>query len=295
MVVGDTNWGFWWPPYPYNEKDPDHAFTWTEAGGLQLIPGLDDVASRAFDVNDAGQVMIQSVNSGFLYNNLTKVLLPIPAGKWAGPNGMNDAGQAVGGGKDPINGDYPFVWSVKDGIKDLTSVLGPDANPTDIDNNGVISGDYWNGIDNYQHAFMWSPDNGFVDPGVPADSTGCYPLRSNNTGSMVGYCYVNGEQHAVLWKVALTLPKPAQQITQISAMVSNLESSGSLKPAAAAVLTGTSDLAWTQVDLGHPLAARLLLSTFKVEVSRLIRTDRLKRPAGQVLIDSANAVIAQLR
>ena len=294
MVVGDTNWGFWWPPYPYDVTGPDHAFTWTEAAGLQLIPGLNNVASRALDVNDTGQVIIQSVNSGFLFNSLTKVLTPIPAGMWAGPNGMNGSGQAVGVGKDPVYGEYPFIWSIKDGIKDITTVLGAGANLVDIDNNGVIVGDYW-APDNYQHAFVWSPDIGFVDLGLPDNATNCYPIRSNNFGSIVGYCYVNGDQHGVLWKVALPLPNPAQQIAQLSATVSNLASSGILKPGAALVLTRTLDAAQTQLANGHNLAARVLLNSFILQVRALIAARQLNPAVGQELIDSAHAIIAQLR
>lgn len=287
MVVGIYNYSF------IDWQGNDRAFTWTEATGLFPIPGFENVTSAAFDVNEAGQVLIRSANGNFqyafLYNSVTKVLITIPAGNYVMANGMNDAGQVVG------VGDYPFVWSAKDGIKDLTSVLGPNANPADIDNNGVISGDYENS-DGSQHAFIWSPNIGFVDLGLPTDARGCYPIRSNNYGGVVGYCYGNTYyQHGVLWNVVLTLPKPAQQITQITATVSNLQSSGNLGAGGAAVLTTTLNAVQKQVASGHNAAARALLDLFKIEVRALVATHRLNQAAGQVLIDAANAVIAQLR
>ncbi|MGE5376209.1 MAG: hypothetical protein ACM3XO_14220, partial [Bacteroidota bacterium] len=107
------------------------------------------------------------------------------------PFGMNDLGQVVG--QSYANA---FLWDLKNGMQDLSQILGIDQ-AIYINNQGQVVGHKLGA------AFLWSPSNGYIQ----LTNTASYPGGVNDLGQVVGEFDVEivndgvtGKQkHAFLW------------------------------------------------------------------------------------------------
>jgi len=106
------------------------AFVWTRQGGMQNIGTLPgDKWSEAFAVNNAGDVVGYSqsrngVQHAFLWSAKRGMwdLGVLPGGKDSRALAISNTGDVVGTSSSPF-GDRAFLWTEKDGIKDLNLLI----------------------------------------------------------------------------------------------------------------------------------------------------------------------------
>jgi probable HAF family extracellular repeat protein len=154
----------------YNGAFQQHAFLWTQAGGMQdLTPDVTSIGgATAVAINSSNEV------AGYYFPNGSR----FPVGfSWTqaggqrdfGPPGtvvhaINDAGTIVGQAPNAAGSKHAFSWTQAGGIKDLGTLGGPASTALSINNNGWIVGTSMNSSGNGQlYAFLWTPAGGMQD------------------------------------------------------------------------------------------------------------------------------------
>lgn len=196
-VVGQIDSGFF---------TPNHAFLWSESGGLMdlgtLDPTITELTSVARDVSDDGTVVVGS--SQFNAELITHAF------RWTESSGMVDLGSGSGAtgfsaawgvssdgnlivGESEFSTDsgsslrHAFRWTEADGILSLGSLLGPASGrslASAVTGDGmVVIGD--STAPGGQHAFRWSEATGMVDLGTLPGHRESAAMGVSDDGSIV--------------------------------------------------------------------------------------------------------------
>lgn len=123
------------------------------------------------------------------------------------PWNLNDLGQVVGESDAGFGDRRSFLWTEEGGMQDLNPIFGGHyGQAIYINNLGQIVGHYY--TTGGQHAFLWSPSEGFLDLGTlandPTQGGSSYPRGVNNFGQVIGYSNVItldgvSQTHAFSW------------------------------------------------------------------------------------------------
>jgi len=184
-----------------------HAFSWTQAGGLVdlgLPPG--GTASFATAVNASGQVAGYFSGAGiahtfFWSQSVGLIDLGTLGGAYSypaalSPNAMNDNGQVVGYSTTASGTQHAFSWTQSGGMIDLgVPSFGSYSAATAVNYFGQVVGNSGN------HGFSWTQTGGFVDIGSLGGWSDPNAVSSN--GQVVGVsATASGVQHAFSWTAA---------------------------------------------------------------------------------------------
>lgn len=186
---------------------PDHAFSWTQLGGMIDLGTLGGSLSEAIAVNDGGQVAgeIYSADGSyrsFLWTRQEGMIDLGTLGRFARPVAMNARGQIVG-----ISASHAFSWTQEGGMIDLGTLGGWGSEPSAINGVGQVVGTSWVAGNGSWHAWSWTAQDGMIDLGTLAGSLPqthynfcSWGVAVNDDGQMVGGSITgSGDTHAFLW------------------------------------------------------------------------------------------------
>lgn len=176
----------------YNGIDQQHAFLWTQAGGMQdLTPDVTSIGgATAVAINSSNQV------AGYYFPNGSRFPLgfswtQVGGMQDVGPSGtvvhaINDSGTIVGQAPNASGYNHAFSWTQAGGIKDLGTLGGAASTALSINKNGWIVGTSLTSATSGQlHAFLWTPAGGMQDllplAGLPK-SLQPYSMQVNDYG-----------------------------------------------------------------------------------------------------------------
>jgi probable HAF family extracellular repeat protein len=208
QVVGDASTDSF---YPY----PTHAFSWTQAGGMVDLgtiggSGLNGASSRAFAVNNAGEVVGESTYLGYVEHHAFSwtqaggmVDLGTLGGGFSQAVAVNSAGQVVGWGIAGDGAEHAFSWTQAGAMIDLGTLGGSSSRALAVNDGGEVVGQAQD-LYGYEHAFSWTPAGGMVDLGTLGGSSS-QAVAINNAGQIVGTSDTGSGgatpfHHAVLWE-----------------------------------------------------------------------------------------------
>jgi probable HAF family extracellular repeat protein len=175
--------------------------------------GFADIGSDTiFGINNSCQVVGTNNNHAYVWDITVGMTdLGTLGGTKSRAFAINDNGQIVGDSVTPNSEQHAFIWNEDDGMVDLGTLGGDESYANSINNTGQVVGGAvtangeWN-------AFIWDSINGTVNLNdvLPVDS-GWSVLKGakgiNNNGQIVGYGYTdNGDYRAFL---LTPIPEPS--------------------------------------------------------------------------------------
>jgi len=193
----------------------DHAFRWTQSGGMQdLDTRLDTTSiSRAYGISGLGQIVGE-------WNVLENGVLVFRAFRWTSTAGMqslgtlpaggssiaysvNDAGQVVGQANDATGSRRAFLWTEGGGMQDLGTLPG-DTSAVARAINGAGQAVGWSEVPGVaRQAFLWDAVGGMRSLGTLPGGLASQAYGINDAGQVVGGAMLgDGSFHAVLWDAA---------------------------------------------------------------------------------------------
>jgi len=181
-------------------------FLWDSTSGMTDLGVLSGSYSRAYSINNAGQVVGDSGGT-FLWDSTSGITELDPGISHA--YAINDFGQVVGWA--PRGEENAVIWS--EGV--VTYILESEDSDWswayDINNAGQVVGLSQGPLDAFDGAFLWDSTNGAVllEDLLTADFGWEYLTSAkaiNNYGQIVGYGRINDENHAFLMT---PVPEPA--------------------------------------------------------------------------------------
>jgi probable HAF family extracellular repeat protein len=183
-----------------NDACEGEAVLW-DNGSVRGLGFLAEHFSRAWDINDKGQVVGYSSPHAFLWQNGSMQSLGTLGGDYSEAFGINSTGQVVGDSYVTEFGSavHPFLWS-SGHMTDLGTLGGPSAYARDINDNGQVVGrsETANGR---MHAFWW--ENGVMSDLGTLGGDHMEANAINDRGQVVGQSNVTnrGPSHAVRWTI----------------------------------------------------------------------------------------------
>lgn len=145
----------------------------------------------------AGTVFTSAGNRAAYWTQETGVVVLDPGGDHSCGFGVNEQGEVVGCFWLFAGEPRGFVWSQREGIRDLAEITGVAvAHGKDINNTGQIVGqlaDIAGG-----QAFLWDPATGLLHLETGRARLSC-ANGLNNLGVIVGHMEIEGRMHACLW------------------------------------------------------------------------------------------------
>ncbi len=164
------------------------AFVWTENDGMVALPRLaEGKASSGHGINQAGHVAgVAQDASGVQHAVVWKGVGQAPVdlgtlgGAWAQAIALNDAGQVVGsvaGGPTP----GAFLWTEGSGVQLLGTLGGDWAQALAVNEGGHVVG-FSTLPDDSQHPFLWTPQGGMRDLGLPPGAAHAQARDINEAG-----------------------------------------------------------------------------------------------------------------
>jgi len=132
------------PLMAHAQSEDQHAFLWTEAGGMQdlgTITGWQD--SYALAISDSGQVVgndnLNSDVTTFRWTQSTGMQhLPGSSTTYSYAVAVNDSGEIAGIYYPTGNNPHAFVWTQTGGIQDLGTLGGITSSATGINRSGQV-------------------------------------------------------------------------------------------------------------------------------------------------------------
>ncbi|MGA8301499.1 MAG: Ig-like domain repeat protein [Terriglobales bacterium] len=154
----------------YTGAIQQHAFLWTQSGGMQdLTPDLTNVGgATATGINSWNEVVGYYFPNGGLF----------PVGfSWTESDGLqniggsgtlvhaiNDSGVIVGQAPNAAGFKHAFSWTQSGGMQDLGTLGGAASNALSVNKNGWVVGTSLTSSGNgLLHAFLWTPTGGMQD------------------------------------------------------------------------------------------------------------------------------------
>lgn len=181
------------------------AFVWTAAEGMRALPRLapsDNAFAQGRAINSAGQVAgIAYDAAGAAHAVVWKGVDQVPVSvvgpgtaraTFARASSLNDAGQVVGVISDGLHSSA-FRWSESGGVEILGHLGGGDAEATSINTAGHVVG-FSTVIEGVQHPFLWTPETGIQDLGLPPGMTEGQATAINDAGHIAVSAAVNDPQ-----------------------------------------------------------------------------------------------------
>lgn len=154
----------------YTAASTQHAFLWTQGGGLQdLTPDITSIGgATAVAINSSNQIVGYyfpngSRNTlGFVWTQAGGLQNLGPAGTLA--YAVNDAATVVGQSPVANGNNHAFSWTQTAGIKDLGDLGGGQSTALSINNRGWIVGtSLATSGSGVEHGFLWTPSGGMQD------------------------------------------------------------------------------------------------------------------------------------
>jgi len=174
----------------YTSAYMQHAFLWTQGGGMQdLTPDLtSNGGATAVAINSSNQVTGYYVpngssnTQGFIWTQAGGLQSLGSAGTLA--YAINDSGTVVGQSPDANGNRHAFSWTQAGGIKDLGTLGGGQSSAFSINSRGWIVGtSLTSSGTGILHGFLWTPSGGMQDFSVLAGtSQQAYSLQVNDFG-----------------------------------------------------------------------------------------------------------------
>ncbi len=173
-----------------------HAFSWTQQGGMVDLGTLGGTSSFAVAVNDSGQVVGNSTTAGGEQHAFSwtqqggMVDLGTLGASLNGAVAVNDSGQVVGNSTTTGGEQHAFSWMERGGMVDLGTLGGSSSEARALNDSGEVVGDSSTGdfFSQRIHAFLWTRQGGMVDlGGSPSGSDGLsFAFAVNSGGQVVG-------------------------------------------------------------------------------------------------------------
>jgi probable HAF family extracellular repeat protein len=180
------------------ESGAQHAFLWTEAGGMQDINGADWSFSRAEGVNNNGMVVGWGIKSGLIHGFY-----------WTAEGGMqsvdapaehrssycfnvNELGEIVGMALSTSGSWNAIVWTTPTDLTVLGSLGGTASRALDINEEGRVAGKSTL-PDQKTRAVLWIPQNPIVSLGTLGGSAS-EGFGINELSRVVGWAHNAQEQ-----------------------------------------------------------------------------------------------------
>jgi probable HAF family extracellular repeat protein len=198
-VVGGTN----------AADGQEHAFLWTQAGGMEdlgLLAG--GLVSSADGINEAGEVVGYSQTGAsfahaFLWSPTTGMrdLGTLPGGAGSQAFAINETHQVTGYSFNAGGEERPVVWSASGAIQDLGTPPGSVlAFAADINESGQVAGFGIAPTGSPSRGFLWTEADGFQLIGTLPGGSESVASALNDLAQVVGLAKVaDGENHAFLW------------------------------------------------------------------------------------------------
>jgi uncharacterized membrane protein len=222
------------------EGTNNRAFVWSRDSGLLVLDLPTGIEStKAIDINDRGQILIEGrtpLDAGY---DLEAYLWDVGAGRYTGqlgplvpggevwPKGINNRGAVVADATVPVgDGWAPVVWDdAAPGGRVLPEEPRRYASAADINNNGLVVGVVW--ADGDSDAVYWRPDgSGPVRmAGPPGDNTEAVAV--NDGGQAVGYRSTPGLTGpiGIFWP-SLDAPSINLEDKKVGSLPSDINASG---------------------------------------------------------------------
>jgi len=188
----------------------EHAFSWTQAGGMIDLGTLGGIRSTARAVNENGQVVGFSNTAavGEHAFSWTQAEGMVDLGTLGGPGSaawaVNDRGQVVGSSGIVFGSprEHAFSWTQAGGMVDLGTLGGGESIARAVNGSGQVVGNSTT-ADASLHAFSWTHAGGMVDLGTLGGTT-TFAAAVNEGGQVVGAGETSGgaDRHAFSWTQA---------------------------------------------------------------------------------------------
>jgi probable HAF family extracellular repeat protein len=196
--------------YANTADETNHAFSWTQAGGMVDLGTLGGTYSFANAVNANGQVVGWANTTGDAEMHAfswTQAGGMVDLGTFGGINSeataVNANGQVVGWAL--TTGSYAshaFSWTQAGGMVDLGTLGGISSTAIAVNANGQVVG-WASTTGDTEHAFSWTQAGGMVDLGT-LGGTYCHATAVDDNGQVVGACTLSGDVvlHGFSWTQA---------------------------------------------------------------------------------------------
>lgn len=187
--------------YAQNSSSDVNAFLWQDAIGMQNLGNFGGYSSRAYDINNAGQIAVSvhmpNLSEHAYLLQIGNGLIDVGGATWGTELAVNNSTEVVGQGIY----SHAFHWSTASGIQDIGTLGGYYSYAYDINDNGLVVGAAsYSGYSNY-HAFAWQDGGSIQDLGTLGGSySGAFGI--NNNGFVVGFAKTTSstsDSRAFLW------------------------------------------------------------------------------------------------
>lgn len=153
------------------------------------------------DINESGQILVQSPTGCFLSNpDGTYIDLRAAVSGQSYPQRINDLGWVAGYVLVSTGRYRGFVWSAEAGTVLLTLPTGDATGfAMDVNNVGEVAGYSLNSGQSYARPFIWGSEIGLLPLPPAPDATYSMPFRMNDAGQVVGSGSGSVGYRSVLW------------------------------------------------------------------------------------------------